>query len=363
MAAGGRRRVVSVRRWTGREAGLLRQALRMSVRSYAAHLGVGIRTVSKWEKFGTATCPWPDTQAILDTALARADATARARFEHLVQGSLGPRLGGTLSLTIADQETWTEDLERIVVCLDRQDFDFATTLLERWLRRAQPGDLDDQGLYLYGRSLALSGDLRRLQGTFQDLAVARRFYSHAHQVFGQLGIPRRAAQIELSLAVVSEMAGRLTTAATRYEQLTDDERLGAADRARAMLWIGTALAKDGRNEFAIQVMRQAAEWFEHLGEPEDWATAQQKLALAHRGVGDLTRALAYIDTARSNGRFETPLQRVQIGTAHAHILLTDPATRSGGHAVLDRVSDIAARYGLKHQLRSIKAIRHSEEYM
>ncbi|MET8240212.1 MULTISPECIES: hypothetical protein [unclassified Streptomyces] len=162
--------------------------------------------------------------------------------------------------------------------------------------------------------------------------------------------------------MVTEMAGRVTAAATRYQQLTGDERLGSADRARAQLWIGTALAKDGRNEFAIQVMRQAAEWFEKLDEPEDWATAQQKLALAHRGAGDLTRALAYIDTARSNGRFETPLQRVQIETAQAHILLTDPATRSGGHAILDRASDIATQYGLKHQLRSIRTIRNSEEY-
>lgn len=107
---------------------------------------------------------------------------------------------------------------------------------------------------------------------------------------------------------------------------------------------------------------QAAERFEELDEPEDWATAQQKLALAHRGVGDLTRALAYIDTARDNGRFETPLQRVQIQTANGHILLTDPATRSEGHAVLDRASDLAARYGLKHQLRSINTVRNSKEY-
>ncbi|WNI15317.1 hypothetical protein [Actinacidiphila sp. ITFR-21] len=60
--------------------------------------------------------------------------------------------------------------------------------------------------------------------------------------------------------------------------------------------------------------------------------------------------------------FETPLQRVQIETAHAHILLTDPATRSSGHAVLDRASAIAARYGLRHQLRSIKSVRNGEEY-
>jgi tetratricopeptide (TPR) repeat protein len=354
--------VASVRRWTGREAGLLRLALRMSVRAYAAHLGVGIRTVSKWEQLGTTTCPWPDTQAILDTALARADATAQGRFEQLLaQGTAGRRPSATLSPAIADYETWTEDLERIVVCLDRQDFTFAATLLDRWLSRAQPHNLDHHGLYLYGRSLVLSGDLRRLQGTLQDLMTAKRLYYDAHAVFTELDIPRRAAQIELSLAIVTEMAGRHTTAASRYEQLTDDERLGSADRARALLWIGTALAKDGRNEFAIQVMHQAAKRFEELEEPEEWATAQQKLALAHRGAGDLTRALAYIDTARDNGRFETPLQRVQIDTAHAHILVTDPATRSAGEAILDRASDIATRYGLKHQLRSIKTVRYSGE--
>lgn len=53
---------------------------------------------------------------------------------------------------------------------------------------------------------------------------------------------------------------------------------------------------------------------------------------------------------------------IQIETAHAHVLLTDPATRSAGYAVLDQASDIATRYGLKHQLRSIKTVRNSEEY-
>ncbi|MFI0941130.1 helix-turn-helix domain-containing protein [Streptomyces sp. NPDC021020] len=355
--------MATVRRWTGREAGLLRQALRMSVRVYAAHLGVGVRTVSKWEQFGASTCPWPDTQAILDEALARSDATAQARFEELLtEGSPRRRPTGTPSLAIADHETWTEDLERIAICLDRQDFAFAATLLKRWLSHAEPHALDDRGLYLYGRSLVLSGDLRRLQGTFQDLLTAKRLYSQAHDVFTELGIPRRAAQVELSLTVVAEMAGRLNLAATRYQQLTADERLGPADRARALLWIGTALAKDGRNEFALHVMGQAARRFEELGEPEDWATAQQKLALAHRGIGDLTRALACIDTARRNGRFETPLQRVQIETAHGHILLTDPDTRSAGQVVLDRASGTAIRYGLKHQLRSIEKFRNDLEY-
>lgn len=117
--------MASVKRWTGREAGLLRQALRMSVRAYAAHLGVATRTVSKWEQLGLATCPWPDTQAILDTALMRADAGARSRFEQLLtEGESRRRQDGAPALTSADHETWAEDLERIVLCLDRQDFAF-----------------------------------------------------------------------------------------------------------------------------------------------------------------------------------------------------------------------------------------------
>nr|WP_202512338.1 hypothetical protein [Streptomyces sp. SID3343] len=335
----------------------------MSVRTYAAHLGVGVRTVSKWEKLGAETCPWPDTQAILDTALARADAPAQARFEQFLgQDPLGGPPHTTPSPTIVDHEAWTEDLERVVVCLDRQDFAFAATLLNRRLTGAQPHRLDRRGMYLYGRSLVLCADLRRLQGTVQDLRTATRLYSDAHAVFAALDIPRRVAQIELSLVVVTEMTGHHTTAATRYRQLAGDERLGSADRARALLWIGTALAKDGHNESAIDVMHQATEWFEKLDEPEDWATAQQKLALAHRGAGDLTRALSYIDIARGNCRFDSPLQRVQIDTAHAHILLTDPSTRGTGNTVLDRASDVAGRYGLNHQLRSIETVRHSKEY-
>jgi DNA-binding transcriptional regulator YiaG len=41
--------MTTVGRWTGREAKLLREALRLSVRDFAAHLGVGVRTVNKWD--------------------------------------------------------------------------------------------------------------------------------------------------------------------------------------------------------------------------------------------------------------------------------------------------------------------------
>jgi len=356
---------MTVHEWTGLEARALRHALRLSVRAFAEHLGVAVNTVSKWEKLLTATKPQPDSQAILDTALAQADSSTSQRFERLLieQGSESKRRPRTApAVTAAEYETWTDDVERAVVCLSRQDFGFASSLLERWLQRVQPWDLDERGLYLYARSLTLFGDMRRLQGTVQDLMTAKGLYADAHSMFIDLGIPRRAAQIELTQAIVAEMSSKLTTAASHYDALAEDERLSTCDRVRARLWIGTALSKQGCNESAIGFMHSAAREFEYLAEPEDWAVAQQKLALAHRGERDLTGALRYIETARSAVSPKSPLERVQLDTAHAHILVTDRATRDEGQAMLAGAAATADRYGLKHQLRSIDNIRNNEEY-
>jgi transcriptional regulator with XRE-family HTH domain len=69
-----------VDRWTGRESRLLRHALRRSVRSFADHLGVSARTISKWEQLGSARSPRPEFQVMLDTVLACATDDERARF-------------------------------------------------------------------------------------------------------------------------------------------------------------------------------------------------------------------------------------------------------------------------------------------
>lgn len=67
-------------RWTGREAKLLREALRLSVRDFADRLGVGARTVNKWEARLAGITPLPYMQEVLDTALARASDEVKARF-------------------------------------------------------------------------------------------------------------------------------------------------------------------------------------------------------------------------------------------------------------------------------------------
>ncbi len=72
--------MTTVDSWTGREAKLLRVALRLSVRDFAARLGVGTRTVNKWEARRADITQLPYMQEVLDTALARASDEAKARF-------------------------------------------------------------------------------------------------------------------------------------------------------------------------------------------------------------------------------------------------------------------------------------------
>jgi hypothetical protein len=74
--------MVTVQRWSGREARALREAKRMSVRAFADHLGVGERMVSKWEAGGDSIIPRPVNQAALDTSLASADTEVRSRFAN-----------------------------------------------------------------------------------------------------------------------------------------------------------------------------------------------------------------------------------------------------------------------------------------
>lgn len=349
----------SLAHWTGYEAKALRQSLRLSVRAFAERLGVAVRTVTKWESLGADTTPRPFMQSILDTALSAADVEAQQRFELLLRQEGAPPVRAYYRCGPRewDYETWTDDLGRAAACLARQDFKFAASLVDRWLRRFTAQDLDKHGLYLHARSLVLLGDLQRDQGEIRGPLSARQTYLRAHQLFHDLAVPRRRAQVELSLAVIEEMSGRLDHAASSYELLADDGRLSPCDRTRALLWVGTALSKKGRNSHAVQVMDQAIQRFEELEEPGDWSVAHQKMALAYRGAGDLGLALRYIDVALTNRTASSPMQRVRLDTAHAHILLSDKATSDSGLRLLEEAAGTSSKYGMSHQLSSIETIR------
>lgn len=95
----------TVGRWTGRESRCLRQALRLTVRSFAEDLGVSPRTVTKWETIGSSRKPRPEMQAALDTMLERASESERARFHETIANGTDsqppPERGQPASLPVA----------------------------------------------------------------------------------------------------------------------------------------------------------------------------------------------------------------------------------------------------------------------
>lgn len=69
--------------WTGRTACALQAALRLSNESFAAQLGIGVRTVASWHQKPTLR-PQSEMQQILDMKLEHASAAVRARFATLI---------------------------------------------------------------------------------------------------------------------------------------------------------------------------------------------------------------------------------------------------------------------------------------
>jgi hypothetical protein len=77
-------RVQVIELWTGGDADLLRQSLRMTNESFAEYLGVAVRTVACWRK-QPGIIPRPAIQETLDAALERAPDRARAQFALLAE--------------------------------------------------------------------------------------------------------------------------------------------------------------------------------------------------------------------------------------------------------------------------------------
>lgn len=73
-----------VTRWTGREVALLREALRMNGKDFAAKVGISTRQLVNWEGRGESIKPHPNNQAALDTLLSTSTPDAQWRFAQLL---------------------------------------------------------------------------------------------------------------------------------------------------------------------------------------------------------------------------------------------------------------------------------------
>ncbi|WP_174188385.1 hypothetical protein [Nocardia barduliensis] len=77
--------MVRGREWTGFEAAALQEAMRKSIREFAAMLGIDTTTIANWRSGLSTVTPRPRMQEILDTTLEqRATPDDKARFEQIV---------------------------------------------------------------------------------------------------------------------------------------------------------------------------------------------------------------------------------------------------------------------------------------
>jgi transcriptional regulator with XRE-family HTH domain len=110
--AGGCGCSLTVGRWTGRETLALREALRLSVRGFAAHLGIAVATATKWEDRRRPSPPSLAMQAVLDDALRLADADVRTRFRLMAREPHHDARGGTAETADGGEDSPVTPLRR-----------------------------------------------------------------------------------------------------------------------------------------------------------------------------------------------------------------------------------------------------------
>ncbi|MGH3738144.1 MAG: helix-turn-helix domain-containing protein [Micromonosporaceae bacterium] len=284
----------SVQIWTGREAKALRLGLRLSVRAFAEHLGVAVRTISKWEAGGPAVQPRPDTQAILDTALRRADEEAQTRFSLLLYSD--PASSGRLAAHghLPAREVLDElELLRRGITDAMTDQAVTPSILDDW----------DQTVTRYGMATRdrpaglLLGDLG------SDLNEAHRTLTRC----------RSASSVRRLTNVIAQMSGLMCLTLVKLDERTAFRR-----------WARTA-------RIAAQEAGDAT--------TTSWVLAQE--AYGHYYSGDILEAIEV-----AQGAMALPGERACVGAALAAPL----AARA--HALLGRAPETEDALGVAESVLS-----------
>jgi len=271
--------LTTVSSWTGVEARALRIAMRASVRAFAAYLGVAIRTVSKWESGGAVHVPRPDTQSLLDTALARADADVRARFTqlcvtagaiasnrpdtsdvaglvdsaHLVDVAIGSDLGPDI----------LDDLDRRIAGLGEQYFRVAPRAFRPMVLRVRQevvSHLDGRATLrqrrdLYASAAVLSGLLAE-----NSLAVGAEAMAHcdaALHLAEEAGDRALAGWVRGTQAQVALHTGRPDAAVDFAAAGVAVSPPGSAALVRSFTYLARATARRGHGTAVREAIRNA----------------------------------------------------------------------------------------------------------
>lgn len=330
-----------------------RKAVGYSQEKLAERLQVEPSTVGRWERGETEPQPWhrPRLAQALEVAV---EDLSRLLVVDEPESRVAPADPDQF-----DRFAWEDDLDQAYALFARQALSPAKQLVERWLVRA-PANGSEQTDRLRARSHHLLGNILRDEGALLGLTSATTEYVRAQQLYQTLGYGRRVAQVELLLGVVSEMRLDHGRALTVYRAAQRDERLSPIDKARGLLWQGTVLTKQHQPEQAIPAILAAIEAFERSESATDWENAHQKLALAYVHAAHFDLAAQAFEIALASIVQQTPLQRVQLTVARAHLSIT-AGQQDAGVRLLDAGEALATEHHLHHQLGAIQTLRNSTQ--
>lgn len=330
-----------------------RKAAGYSQEKLAERLRVEPSTIGRWERGETEPQPWyrPRLAKALGVPI---DELARLLL-MVEQYDNAPGALQAAEHDHVDRFAWEDDLDHANALFSRQSLAAAKQLVERWLLR-MPGNGSAQTLHLQARSHHLLGNILRDEGILLGPTSATTEYRRAQQLYQALGFGRRVAQVELFLGVVSEMRLDHTRALTAYRAAQHDDRLSPVDKARALLWQGTVLTKRRRSDQAIPTILTAVEAFERTESAADWEGAHQKLALAYVHAARFDLAAQAFEIPLASSTKQTPLQRVQLAVARAHLSIT-AGQQEAACKLLDQSEVLAREHDLHHQLTAMQGLR------
>jgi tetratricopeptide (TPR) repeat protein len=276
--------------WTGQRANALRQGLRMTNESFAAHLGIAVRTVAYWRE-RPEVIPRPAMQEILDTALARAPAAARMQFSLI----LAERRQGQAfrqaepASESADLISWVTASnvdDKAIERIDQAVANLAERHTQAPARQLLAGVLQAQNQ----AQLILASGRQRLRQTRDLVRIEGEALAHASVLLGDLGQDHEAtrygksAEIYLREAAASPAPALYALAKTARWQ---HDYATAAD-----------LAKQGFEEGPISPMGVQLAYYE--------ANSAALLGDQHRALQALQRADQFADGLHDLGAVGSP---------------------------------------------------------
>jgi hypothetical protein len=359
--------------WTGGQADLLRQSLRMTNESFAEYLGVAVRTVANWRE-RPEIIPRPAIQETLDAALERAPDRAKAQFTLLAEhGERTDRADPAgipdpqASALAASSQPAAQAIPRQRIPPDNigdllahltvtsigedtiQQIEQATICLAESHTQAPARKLLSQVIPLQQRVRSLLGGRLRLSQQRNLYRIESLLLSHACLLLGDLGenaLAERYGMAGLAFARESgsDQAVAMTVLAKTFRW---QKRLGESmDMARR----GFACSPDA--PIRVQLASQEANAAALLG---DAARAREALARAERAAESVTP-----DSGLSAWSFPITRQAVfaqsvaaQIGDAHAMLQaasIADAAWSAGAPKVSANWAQIRVGTGIAHLL-------------